>query len=105
MIIDIRYSDHNPGLLARKIWEKLFRLTKAENFQSLDSFLCDLKLFEKEIEYDLDRIYESQVSYYWSYDRSNSGWTNIQNYHDGFHYDTYKITITKDTISIEELNK
>lgn len=56
--IDIRFSSHDPGLLARKIWQGLFNiiLERKLPLTNLDSFLCDLKLFEH---------YISKGVFYW----------------------------------------
>lgn len=89
--IDIsRNSD--PGLCARKIWAYLARqvdIYEWEGEDALDSFLCDLKIFEKYIREGMERI-----ELWWDCD-TESGYTDLVNYDPGYvtNYLRFKIEI------------
>lgn len=79
-VIDIRTNIDSAGLFSRMIWEELFRQSSAWNFNSLDSFLCDLDIFRKKI----DQC-DSFTSFIWAYD-PKSGWTEIFDASNYFFY-------------------
>ena len=100
IVIDISRSTNSPSLHARMVWEKLFRITQAERFANLDSFLCDLKIFEHLLAEDLS---SKPKIFYWEYDSHNySGYTEVMEY-DITHRTVYKITVTRNEITIELL--
>lgn len=88
VIIDIRTTIYSPGLYARIIWQQLFKLSNAKDFNNLDSFLCDLKTME-------NMILGGMRKFYWQY--NPSGYTNLTQYYidNGF-----QIIIQEDTIEI-----
>ncbi len=90
VIIDLQTVYPSDGLLARKIWEALFRLADAGKFKSYDSFLCDLKLFE--------RLLNDQTNlFWWRYDVN--GFTDTTTYRTSESFEIQvanrQITITK----------
>lgn len=92
-------STFDSKYYAKKIWEALFRETKANEWKSLYDFLCDLDCFERFMD-DWDS--KKPLALYWSYDRS--GWTELKTYYDSFNKNIYKITIEIGTITIEKYN-
>lgn len=89
--INIRTAMYSESLFARKLWEKLFRLVHAETFASLDSFLCDLAIFQ--------RLLVSEKPFFWTYD-SRSGYTNVTEFDPK--EPCYKIQRSKDYITISK---
>lgn len=93
MIIDQSKDSADPGLAARKIWEVLFRLTDAYKWESLDSFLCDLKIFENEVQRTYAKL-DNINTFYWYYDQS--GYTYITDKLEKMRLDDgYKIIISR----------
>lgn len=95
MIIDISRDMISHGLYARRIWEALLKKTKAWEWKSLDSFLCDLKSFENM----LDNYYKE---FYWEYNENKKGYTNVLAFNRKI-YVTYKINIFKNSIVITKV--
>ena len=49
--VDMDHCCQSSGLIARKIWQELFKAYKEEcDLNHMDSFLCDLNIFTKIIE-------------------------------------------------------
>jgi hypothetical protein len=93
--IDIKHRSHDSAFLAQLIWEKLFRLTRAEKFPYLLDFLCDLKIFQNIIEDSF--LWEGEASFYWAYDR-NSGYTDTRRDTNANSRTFYKVEITPNEI-------
>jgi hypothetical protein len=97
--IDILTDMYSPGLYARKIWEALFRRVHAREWRSLDSFLCDLRIFEQLIK---DR--RDPVTFYWEY--GNNGYTQVLDapdiWSDG--NKTFQITVDHPVILVEPVS-
>lgn len=94
--INIKNCDQSPGLNARKIWQQLFRCVKAWEWTDLDSFLCDLKIFENHL------VDKYQTEFYWVYDPS--GYTDVSNTPYTHKQGVFHITVIYDVkIIIERL--
>lgn len=93
IIIDQSTDEADSGYAARKLWEKLFRLTNAHEWPSLHDFLCDLRIFTRRV----DQVYDDKnftVTFYWYYD-SQTGWTAVYDYEENWFSEGYKITIDR----------
>lgn len=77
IIINQQTDDTSPGLAARKIWKELFKTTKAWEWEDIDSFLCDLKIFENIVQALMVNVEEKKV-FYWTWDKS--GYTEVIDY-------------------------
>jgi hypothetical protein len=75
MIIEESTENYSSDLAARKIWKELFKISKAERFEDLDSFLCDLGRFQKYIE---EMAWQEETILYWYYHMK--GFTTIYGY-------------------------
>ena len=95
MIIDISRDMISNGLYARKIWEALLKKTKAWEWESLDSFLCDLSSFTAVME-------NGHKIFFWEYNENKNGFTGVYLFNRQVNV-TYKITINKNSIVINKV--
>lgn len=73
--IDLKHRSYAPSLYSRLLWQKLFNIyhEHSGNLTALDSFLCDLHLFESWFNQHKAGII------YWSVD-FESGYTDLSTY-------------------------
>lgn len=82
--IDMDHCDQSSGLIARKIWQELFKVYKEEcDLNHMDSFLCDINIFTKIVD-EAKKNY-SPTRFMWEAD----GWYTDVNVCDKFSNPNY----------------
>jgi hypothetical protein len=91
--IDLSHRSRHPSFIARLIWQDLFNyyVEQNGNLKDMDSFLCDLSIFEHFIEKRQEKIY-------WNCD-PESGYTDVQEYAEPYKHNV-EIDVKENCINL-----
>jgi hypothetical protein len=80
-------ADQDPKLVAKKIWDELFEIAKAEQFENLDNFLYDLK--------DIPRYIHDDITFYWFWHKDGQTRLEMNRTHYDQGIDCVEVRINK----------
>lgn len=74
--VDMDHCNQSSGLIARKMWQELFKVYKEEcDLNNMDSFLCDINIFTKII--DESKKNDSSSKFLWE---ANGWYTDVSTF-------------------------